>query len=185
MPQLVALSLSIGVLGGIWTFLALSPLAGFVLVWAGFISWACFFHCGGDKKAVATTITGTAFGTLMAWIALLLIVNVQIEALGVVWIAIVVGVTAASLVIVASYAPLSAIPANVYGYAATFAYALQTPSVPGATAADAGTGPLQNLVSVNFENPLILLPISFAIGAVFGYLSGQLGAAMTKEAAAA
>lgn len=36
MPQLVALSLSIAVLGAIWAYLALGPLAGFVLVWAGF-----------------------------------------------------------------------------------------------------------------------------------------------------
>ncbi|MCZ7597269.1 MAG: DUF1097 family protein [Gammaproteobacteria bacterium] len=40
MPQLVALSLSIAVLGAIWAYLALGPLAGFVLVWAGFIAWA-------------------------------------------------------------------------------------------------------------------------------------------------
>ena len=48
MPQLIALSLSIAVLGGIWAFLALGPLAGFVLVWAGFVAWGCFFHSGGD-----------------------------------------------------------------------------------------------------------------------------------------
>src|SRR5712671_2526968 len=33
MTQVIALSLSIGVLGGIWAFLALGPLSGFVLVW--------------------------------------------------------------------------------------------------------------------------------------------------------
>ena len=40
MTQLLALSLSIGVLGAVWAFLALGPLSGFVLVWAGFIAWA-------------------------------------------------------------------------------------------------------------------------------------------------
>ena len=59
MPQLVALSLSIAVLGAIWAFLALGPLAGFVLVWAGFIAWGCFFHTGGDQKALIKTICGT------------------------------------------------------------------------------------------------------------------------------
>lgn len=39
MTQVIALSLSIAVLGGIWAFLALGPLTGFVLVWAGFIGW--------------------------------------------------------------------------------------------------------------------------------------------------
>src|SRR5437870_4434944 len=37
MTWVSALSLSIAVLGGIWAFLALGPLSGFVLVWAGFI----------------------------------------------------------------------------------------------------------------------------------------------------
>src|SRR4051812_32415847 len=37
-PQLFALSLSIAVLGAVWAYLALGPLAGFVLVWAGFIA---------------------------------------------------------------------------------------------------------------------------------------------------
>src|SRR5689334_11207314 len=51
-PQLFALSLSIAVLGAVWAFLALGPLSGFVLVWAGFIAWGCFFHTGGDQKAL-------------------------------------------------------------------------------------------------------------------------------------
>jgi len=38
MSQLTALSVSIGVLGGLWAYLALGPLAGMVLVWAGFIA---------------------------------------------------------------------------------------------------------------------------------------------------
>src|SRR5260370_36090581 len=33
MTQVIALALSIAVLGGIWAFLALGPLSGFVLVW--------------------------------------------------------------------------------------------------------------------------------------------------------
>ena len=52
MPPLVALSFSIAVLGGIWAYLALGPLSGIVLVWAGFIAWGCFFHAGGDNKAL-------------------------------------------------------------------------------------------------------------------------------------
>jgi len=111
MSQLVALSVSIAVLGAVWAFLALGPLAGFVLVWAGFIAWGCFFHSGGDNKALIKTIAGNAYGALVAWIAFLIIVNVPVPALGVVWPAIVVGVTVFFLVIVASVEPLSAVPA--------------------------------------------------------------------------
>ncbi len=137
MTQVIALSLSIAVLGGIWAFLALGPLSGFVL-WAGFIGWGCFFHSG---NALVKTIVGNAYGALVAWVALLIIVNVPVAGLGAVWPAIVVGVTVFLLVIVASIDLLSVVPANVYGYAALVAYSLHQPSAAPAT------GPLQNLVS--------------------------------------
>jgi uncharacterized protein DUF1097 len=179
MSQLVALSLSIAVLGAVWAFLALGPLGGVVLVWAGFIAWGCFFHTGGDEKALVKTIAGTAYGAFVAWIALVIIVNVPIAALGAVWPAIVVGVTVFFLVIVASVDQLSAVPANVYGYAALVAYSLHhSPPAPA-------TGPLQNLGSASFANPLILLIVSFVLGALFGYASGQLSKALGKQAAAA
>ncbi len=172
MPQLVSLSLSIGILGAIWAFLALGPLTGFVLVWAGFIAWGCFFHTGGDTQALVKTIVGTVYGAIIAWIALLIIVHVPVPAAGAVWPAIVVGVTVFCLVIVASIQPLSAVPANVYGYAALVGYSLHQPLA------------LQKLAVANFGNPLILLIVSLVIGAVFGYLSGQMATALTKPVAA-
>src|SRR5216683_1481623 len=168
MTQVIALSLSIAVLGGIWAFLALGPLSGFVLVWAGFIGWGCFFHSGANNNALVKTIVGNAYGALVAWVALLIIVNVPVPGLGAVWPAIVVGVTVFFLVIVASIDLLSVVPANVYGYAALVAYSLHQP--PAAPA----TGPLHNLVSPSFANPLVLLIVSMVIGALFGYASDQL-----------
>ena len=168
MTQVLALSLSIAVLGGIWAFLALGPLSGFVLVWAGFIGWGCFFHSGANNNALVKTIVGNAYGALVAWIAMLIIVNVPVPGLGAVWPAIVVGVTVFCLVIVASVDLLSVVPANVYGYAALVAYSLHQPSAAPAT------GPLQNLVSPSFANPLVLLIVSMVIGALFGYASDQL-----------
>lgn len=177
MPQLVALSVSIAVLGAIWAFLALGPLGGFVLVWAGFVAWGCFFHSGGDDQALVKTIAGNIYGVVIAWIALLIIVNVPVEGLGTVWPAIVVGVTVFFLVIVASIDKLSVVPANVYGYAATVAYSLHQ-----ATDAEAGSGPLANLASASFQNPLVLLIVSMVIGALFGWGSGKLAGALTKDA---
>ncbi len=184
MPQLVALSLSIAVLGAIWAFLALGPLSGFVLVWAGFIAWGCFFHSGGDNKAFVKTIAGTVYGAIIAWIALLLIAKTPLGGMGVVPIAIIVGVTVFFLVIVAATEYLSVVPANVYGYAATVAYALHQPSAPPAAEGQMGTGPLQNLTAANFENPLILLVVSLVLGTVGGYLSGQLAKLLTKNTVA-
>jgi hypothetical protein len=173
MPQLVALSISIAVLGAVWAFLALGPLAGFVLVWAGFIAWGCFFHTGGDTNALIKTIAGTAYGALVGWVALLIIVHVPMPSASAVWPAIVVGVTVFFLVIVASVEQLSAVPANVYGYAAIVGYSLHQPSA------------LENLAAPSFANPLILLIVSMVIGAVFGYLSGELTKLLAKTAAAA
>ncbi len=184
MSQLLGLSLSIAVLGAIWAFLALGPLSPFVLVWAGFIAWGCFFHSGGDNKALMKTICGTVYGAIVGWIALLIIVNVSMASLGVVWPAIVVGVTVFFLVIVASIEPLSVVPANVYGYAAIVGYSLHQPSVPSTTPGQAGTGPLQNLATASFANPLILLIVSLVLGALFGYVSGQLAKALTTRHAA-
>jgi Protein of unknown function (DUF1097) len=180
MPQLVALSLSIAVLGAIWAFLALGPLAPFLLVWAGFIAWGCFFHTGGDSKALVKTICGNVYGIIIAWIALLIIVNANG---GLVLNAIIVGVTVFFLVIVASVDPLSSVPANVYGYAATVAWSLSVPSAPGATADVMGVGPLFNLTAPSFANPLVILIVSMVIGALFGYVSGQLANAITRKSA--
>ncbi len=174
MPQLVALSVSIAVLGGIWAFLALGPLAGFVLVWAGFIAWGCFFNNGGDNAALTKTIAGNAYGAVIAWIALLIIVNVPVPALGTAWPALVVGVTVFFLVIVASVDQLSSVPANVYGYAATVAYSLHEKGTDG-------VGALQSLTSASFANPLVLLIVSMVIGAVFGMISGKVAGALTKS----
>lgn len=174
MSQLTALSVSIAVLGGIWAFLALGPLSGFVLVWAGFVAWGCYFHSGGDDAALKKTIAGNIYGAFIAWIALNIIVNVPMESLGTVWPALVVGVTVFFLVIVAGCQLLSAVPANVYGYAATVAYSLHQPTT-------AEGGPLQSLMSVSMANPLILLSVSMVAGAVFGMVSGKVAGALTKK----
>jgi hypothetical protein len=168
MPPLVGLSISIAVLGAVWAYLALGPLAGIVLVWAGFIAWGCYFHSGGDTKALVKTIVGNAYGALIAWIALLIIFQAGVADMGTIAIAIVVGVTVFFLVIVASIDPLSAVPANVYGYAATVAYSLHA------------AGALENLMSVNFSNPLILLIVSMLLGAIFGMVSGKLSGMISK-----
>ena len=66
MSKVTALSVSIALLGGLWAFLALGPLAGSVLVWAGFIAWGSFFHSGGDAAALQKTIVGMIYGAVIA-----------------------------------------------------------------------------------------------------------------------
>ena len=169
MTELLALSVSVAVLGGIWAFIALGPLAGFALVWAGFIAAGCFFAAGGDTKALSKTIVGMIYGAIVAWIALLIIAKVPVPALGTVWPAIVVGVTVFFLVIVASADLLSCVPANVYGYAALVGYTLSAGKLDALTAADN-------------SNPLLLIAISSILGAVLGYLMGQLAGVLKPKA---
>ena len=161
MSELLALSVSVAVLGGIWAFIALGPLAGFALVWVGFIAAGCFFAAGGNTKALTKTIAGIIYGAVIAWIALFIIAKVPVPALGTVWPAIVVGVTVFFLVIVASIDQFSCVPANVYGYAALVGYTLWAGKLDALTAADN-------------SNPLFLIIVSAVLGGVLGYLMGQL-----------
>ena len=67
MSLVTALALTIGIMGGIATFLVLGPLAMLQLhIWAIFIAWACFFHAGGKEAGLKNTITNTVFGAVMA-----------------------------------------------------------------------------------------------------------------------
>ena len=170
MSQLMALSLSVAVLGGIWAFIALGPLGGYALVWAGFIAAGCFFAAGGDTKALTKTIVGIIYGAVIAWIALLIIAKVPVPALGTAWPAIVVAVTVFFLVIVASVDLLSVVPANVYGYAALVGYTLSA-------------GKLDALTAPNNTNPLFLIAVSAILGGVLGYLMGQFAGMMKSSEA--
>ncbi|MEX0615628.1 MAG: DUF1097 domain-containing protein [Methylophaga sp.] len=168
MSKVTALSFSIAVLGGIWAFLALGPLAGFVAVWAGFIAWGCFFHTGADMPALQKTIIGMSYGAVIAGIALLLAGSNPLGLPGAVGPAIYIAVTVFALVIVAQFDLLSVVPANVYGYAATAAYGLQT--------ADAAS-----TIALSLSNPVVIIIISTILGAIFGLISAKVATAIEKK----
>ncbi len=175
MSALVALAVSIGLLGAVATFLYLTfGLA----IWAGFIAWACFFHSGGDEKALTRTIAGNLFGAACAWVAAMLILNLPLaDTLGLpLWAAIVVGATVLVMVLASQVPALSVIPASVYGYAALFAYLLQT----------AGAMVIGNLVGIDVRaNPFLVVAVSMVLGALFGWASAKLAATLTAKKAAA
>ncbi len=168
MSQLVALSVAIAVLAGVatWGFL----VVGGVLIWAAFLAWGCFFHTGGDQNALRKTIIGNIFGVVCGWIAAVVILAVPLAgALSLpLWAAIVVFITVLGLCLGAHLEPFNVIPAAVYGYAATFAFLLQTPEKLA----------LPKLLSASMDNALIVVPVSMVIGALFGFASGKLGAVL-------
>lgn len=173
MKALTSLSLSIAVLGGVATFLALGPASNIFLIWAVFIAWGGFFALGGTPEALKNIIVCGIFGVFLAWLAAVVIISIPMaDSLGLpLWAAIVVAVTVLILCLAANIPLFSAIPASVFGYAPTFAYLLQTPDK------------LNNavLLGVDMANPLLVISISIAVGAGFGMASGKLGAALTKE----
>lgn len=167
MSKLTALAVSVAVLGAIWAYLALGPLAGSVLVWAGFIAWGSYFHSGGDTAALQKTIVGMIYGAVIAGVALALVVANPVGLGDAIAAPVYVGVTVFLLVIVANLSLLSVVPANVYGYAATAGYALSTNTANLTTAPD-------------LTNPVLLVALSAIIGALFAAASGKLAGVLGK-----
>jgi hypothetical protein len=173
MSSLTALSLSIGVLAGLATFLAVGPLSGLFFIWAATIAWAGFFAFGGNKEALTKTITCGIFGVVMGWLTAIEITNIPPTApLGFPLMA-AIAVTLSVIVtcLAANIPALSTIPASVLGYSATFAYLLQTP--------DKMTKDV--LLGISFNNPLIVISVSLVIGTYFGLYSAKLAERWTKK----
>jgi len=173
MNKLTALSVSIGVLAGLATFLAVGPLSGVFFIWAATIAWAAYFLLGGNKEALVNTIVCGIFGVFMAWITALLLTEIAPDTmLGFPFMAaITVAVAVIVMCLSASCPMLASIPASVLGYSSTFAYLLQTP--------DKLTQDV--LLNISLNNPLLVISISIVVGTYLGQLSGQLAAKWTKE----
>lgn len=173
MDKLTALSLSIGVLSGVATFLAVGPAAGVFFIWAATIAWAAYFLLGANKEALVNTIVNGIFGVFMAWITALLLTEINPDAAPgfTIMAAITVAVAVVVLCLSAKIPQFAVIPVGVLGYSSTFAYLLQTPDKLSP----------EVLLGASLSNPLLVISISFIIGAFFGQLSGQLAGKLTKE----
>ncbi len=173
MPPLVALSAAIGLLGAVATWVFLS--AGSILIWACFIGWGCFFHSGGTIDALKKTVICNTVGAVFAVASGLIILSTPLtQALGLpLAAALLVGIFAAVLCLLAYVEILSVIPASFYGFAATFAFLLQTPQKLA----------VAKLTAFNLDNALIVVPLSMAIGAGFGLLSGKLSGLLQAKPA--
>ena len=181
MALLTALAISIGVLGGLATYLFLGPLAATgVQLWLVFLAWACFYHVGGGEKGIVTTVVQMAFGAFCGWAAFMVITHVGLGAtIGLpAWAGICVGVSVIILVLAANLPVLSVIPASVYGYAAIASFfLLHTFGIKSPTPGEALTLP-------SMENPIIAVVVSAVVGSLFGYVSQKIGLAMNTTPAA-
>jgi Protein of unknown function (DUF1097) len=172
MPLLTALALSIGILGGIATWLFVGPLAVLGLqIWAAFIAWAAYYHSGGKGASLKTNIPAHIWGAILGWIALYGI-TLLAGSLGVPLAAgISVAITVIVLVLGANVPALAQIPSSVYGYASVAAYGLLA-------------GKMATLTSGSIiENPLINIVASMIVGALLGWLSERIAGALTAKPA--
>lgn len=162
MSSNTALAISVGVLGAIATWLFLGPLGGALAIWAAFIAWGCYFHCGGKEQGLQSAIVNNAAGAVIGGLTLLAAgaaIGGSLPAA--VWPAICVGIGVAAMVLLANMPMFSVIPAQVYGFASVVAYTLMK---------DAGG----TLTAVSMENPVVVIILSMIIGAAFGYVSEKL-----------
>jgi Protein of unknown function (DUF1097) len=159
MTLLIALTISIGLLAVVATWLFLGPLAAMNLqIWQAFIAWACFFNNGGKSAGLKTTTICMSFGAVVGMASVLLIG--QLGGLGALAAPVAVGIGAAVIVLAAHVSLLSAIPASVYGFASV-----------------AGLILLKGMPATEAIVPTIL---SIVLGALFGWASEQVAGKLTK-----
>jgi hypothetical protein len=169
--KLTALSVSIGVLAGAATFLAVGPLSGFFFIWAATIPWAVHFLLGANKEAVCKNITCSIFGVVMAWVTAMMLTELTADGL----FPLKAGFTVCAAVIVlclaANLPQLATIPCSVVGYSMTFAYLLQTPNMLTK----------EVLTGISLNNPLLVITFSIVIGTYLGVASVMLSDKLEKK----
>lgn len=161
MSILIGLTVSIGLLAVVATWVFLGPLAavGFQ-IWQAFVAWACFFHSGGKTDGLKKTVICMSFGAVVGMLAVML--AGQLGALGALAAPVAVGIGAACIVLAAHLTLLSTIPASVYGFAC----------VAGLILLGKDMSPMNAIV------PTIG---SIVIGAAFGWLSEMIGGKLAKS----
>lgn len=165
MDLVTALAIVIGVMGAIATWVAVTLGSPFVLIWAVFIGWASFYHCGGKEAGLKNSAIANVWGAVCAAIALIAALAMGITA---VTAAICVGVTVVIMILGAKVPALAAIPAAVYGYASTAALFLL-----GAAAYGAGAGAVVKVA--------VAVAVSLVIGNVLGYISEKIAGAVVAK----
>ena len=170
MNLVTALALIIGLLGGLATFAFLSDFGGLGLqIWAAFIAWASFFHCGGKTAGFTSSLLGNLWGVLLAALTLIAFSSLGLgDTLGTpVWAGICVAIGVALMILGANIPIFSAIPAAVYGYAATAGFALLSNAVP-------------SLTDMSLANAAVVVAISMIVGNVLGYISEAIAGSMAS-----
>jgi hypothetical protein len=161
MPLLIALTISIGALAVVATWLFLGPLAAMgVQIWQGFVAWACFFNNGGKTEGATKTAVCMSFGALVGMLSVMLAGH--FGSLGTLAAPVAVGIGAAAIVLAAHLPLLGTIPASVYGFACVAGLILLGKDMTPAGA-------------------IVPTIVSILIGTAFGWLSEFAAGKLTKS----
>jgi hypothetical protein len=164
MDLVTALAIVIGVMGAIATWLAISIGSPYLLIWAAFVGWGSFYHCGGKESGLKSSAVANVWGAICAAVALIALLAIGVSAITA---GICVGITVVILILGAKIPALSAIPAAVYGYASTAALFLH-----GAAAYGEGSGAVIKVA--------VAVAISLVIGNILGYISEKIAGSVVK-----
>ncbi|MBE0546085.1 MAG: DUF1097 domain-containing protein [Rubrivivax sp.] len=159
MSILIALTVCIGLLSVVATWLFLGPLAALNFqIWQAFLAWASFYHCGGKADGLKKTVICMSFGAVVGMLSVML--AGQLGALGALAAPVAVGIGAAVIVQASQLSVLSTIPSSVYGFGAVAGFIL-----------------LKGLAPMDAILPTIG---SIVLGAIFGWLSEALAGKLAK-----
>jgi hypothetical protein len=151
MPPLIALTVSIALLGGLDTYLTATILP--IPVWVTFIAWASFFACGGGAAGLVKSVLSNWIGVIIATLSLLAISVLPATPI---FAAISVGAGSGLMILVSASPRLGFPPAIVFGFA----------SLVGTVAV---TG--HAVTNIGITHPALIAACSMMVGAVFGVVS--------------
>ena len=169
MDLVTALAVVIGILGGLATYALLSPIGFGLQIWAVFVGWASFYHCGGKTQGFLSSTLANLWGVLWGVLTLVAVTKTGMaDSLSLpVWAGICVAVGVGLMILGAKLPGFGAIPAQVYGFAATVAFTLLT-NTAGA------------LTEPTLGNPAIIVALSLVLGNVLGYISEAIAGSVAR-----
>ncbi|MDV3426964.1 MAG: DUF1097 domain-containing protein [Bacillota bacterium] len=155
MDYLTSVALTIGVLAGLWSGIGLNYG---LIIWIGFVSWACYFASGTKVEGLTKTLVANLAGCLWAFVAVQGFTYINKQGLSLpTAVGIAVGIVCVIMVLEARISILSFIPGAFAGAAAFF----------GGTV---------------FEKaPWTAVVIALVAGAVLGYISDVAAKAIMKK----
>ncbi|MHA3024289.1 DUF1097 domain-containing protein [Mycobacterium sp. BMJ-28] len=159
MSKATALSVSVGILGALSTWL--TATVWLLPVWVLFLAWASFFFVGSGSSGLVKSVACNWAGILIATGTLLAVSATSSAIL----LAVAVGIGSLTMVQVSRLPWLSATPAIVFGFAMTVG-----------TIAATGNG----ILTAGVSNPALIAAVTSLVGAAFG-IASEWGASVIAK----